>query len=175
MKNLNKIFLAAIVMVGFASSAKAQATTTATAAATIVTPISIVNNVDMNFGNIAVQAGTGGTVALTASASPTRTAGGAGGVTLPNVDGTVTSAKFTVSGTANYTYDITLPGVGSPVTLNSGGNTMTANSFIRSTAGTLSGAGAEVFYVGATLTVAAAQPAGSYLSTTPFSVTVNYN
>ena len=173
MKNKNKFFLAAIVMIGFATSANAQATATANASATIVTPISIVNNVDMNFGNIAVQTSTGGTVALSAAAAASRVAGGAGGVTLPNVTGTVTSAKFTVSGTANYTYVITLPS--SAVTLTSGVNTMNATSFINSAAGTLSGTGSEIFYVGATLTVAAAQAAGVYTTSTPFPVTVNYN
>ena len=173
MKNRNKVFLAAIVMIGFATSANAQATASSSASATIVTPISIVNNTGMNFGNIAVQTGTGGTVALSAAASASRVAGGAGGVTLPNVTGTVTSAKFTVSGTANYTYTITLPS--SAVTLSSGSNTMDATSFINSTAGTLSGTGSEVFYVGATLTVAAAQGAGTYTTATPFDVVVNYN
>ena len=173
MKNLNKMFLAAIVMIAFATNVNAQATATATATATIVTPISIANNVDMNFGNIAVQAGTGGTVALSAAASASRVAGGAGGVTLPVVTGTVTSAKFTVSGTANYTYNITLPG--SAVVLSNGANSMNATSFINSAAGTLSGTGTEVFYVGATLTVAAAQASGVYTTATPFNVTVNYN
>ena len=173
MKFSNKCLLAAIALVGLASSANAQATATANASATIVTPISIVNNADMNFGNIAVQTATGGTVALTASAAPTRTAGGAGGVTLPNVTGTVTSAKFTVSGTANYTYTITLPG--SAVVLSSGANNMNATAFINSAAGTLSGTGSQIFYVGATLTVAAAQAAGVYTTATPFNVTVNYN
>ena len=168
-----KSFIAAMILVTVATNVNAQATATATASATVVTPISIVNNTNMNFGNIAVQASTGGTVALSAAASATRTAGGAGGVTLPNVTGTVTSAKFTVSGTANYTYTITLPG--SAVVLSSGANNMNATSFINSAAGTLDGTGNQIFYVGATLTVAAAQPAGAYTTATPFNVTVNYN
>lgn len=173
MKFLNKTLLSVTALIAFATAANAQATATASASATIVTPISIVNNTNMNFGNIAVQASTGGTVALSAALSATRTPGGAGGVTLPNVTGTVTAAKFTVSGTANYTYTITLPG--SAVVLSSGANNMNATLFNNSTAGTLDGTGNQIFYVGATLTVAAAQPAGSYTTATPFNVTVNYN
>ena len=171
MKVLHKSLIAVIALVGLASTASAQATATANASATIVTPISIVNNVNMNFGNVAVQAGTGGTVVLPATAAATRTK--TGGVTLPNVTGTVTAAQFTVSGTALYTYTITLPG--SAVTLASGANNMTATTFVNSSAGTLSAGGTESFYVGATLNVAAAQPAGSYTTATPFNVTVNYN
>lgn len=171
MKNKNKFFLAAIAMIAFASSVNAQATASSPASATIVTPISIANNVDMNFGNIAVQVANGGTVILSAASAPTRTLTGTG-LTLPTVTGTVSSAKFTVSGTANYTYVITLP---SSATLASGGNSMGAANFTHSAAGTLSGLGSEIFYVGAELTVAANQAAGTYTTATPFDVTVNYN
>ncbi|HQI45443.1 MAG TPA: DUF4402 domain-containing protein, partial [Bacteroidales bacterium] len=85
----------------------AQATATATATATIIAPITLANDDDMNFGNLAVNANPG-TVLLSAGEVPTRTAGG--GVTLSvATPGTVTSAKFTVGGAANFTYAITLP------------------------------------------------------------------
>ena len=170
MKNKNKILLAAIVLIGFATSANAQATATANSSATIVTPISIANNVDMNFGNIAVQAATGGNVILPATAAATRTK--TGGVTLPNVTGTVTAAQFTVTGTPAYTYVISLP---TTATLANGANSMTAGSFTNSAAGTLSAGGTESFYVGATLAVGPGQAAGTYTTATPFAVTVNYN
>ena len=153
------------------TAALAQETATATATATIVTPISITKDVDMNFGNIAVQSTTGGTAVMTPGGVRSRT----GGVTLPNTTGTVTAASFSIAGQANYTYSITLPSTA--LTITSGSNTMTVTAFTSSPTpnGTLNSSGAQTLTVGATLNVAAAQPAGVYTSATPFSVTVNYN
>ncbi len=170
MKQMKKVIIAAIAIFGSATLVNAQSTATATASATIVTPISISKTSDMSFGNISVQSGTGGIVILAPNGSRTRTAG----VTLPAITGTVSAAGFTVSGEGNYTYDITLP---STVTLtHSGGvQTMAANSFTSNPSGTgqLS-SGSQNVAVGATLTVAAGQLAGVYTSST-FDVTVNYN
>jgi len=148
----------------------AQVSATATATGTIVTPIAIANSGNMNFGNVAVS-GIAGTVILTPAG--TRTKGG--GVTLPAVPGTVTAAHFAVTGTSNYTYSITLPLTATTVT--SGSNTMTVTAFTSTptTTGTLSGTGTQTIDVGATLNVGANQAAGTYVSGTPFSVTVNYN
>lgn len=148
----------------------AQETATATATATIVTPISISKGVDMNFGNVAVQSSSAGTVVLTTAGVRSAT----GGVTLPATTGTITAASFTVTGTAGYTYSITLPA--SALTITSGGNTMTVSNFTSdpSGTGTLTG-GTQTVKVGATLNVGAAQAAGTYVSGTPFSVTVNYD
>lgn len=44
-----------------------------------------------------------------------------------------------------------------------------------SATGTIDGTGSQTLNVGATITVAASQPAGVYVSATPFDVTVNYN
>jgi hypothetical protein len=125
----------------------------------------------MAFGNIAVNSTTLGTVTLPAtSGTPIRTF--TGGVTLPAVTGTVSAAEFTVTGANATTYAITLP---SSTTITSSSNTMTLDTYLTNigTTGTLSGSGTQSFYVGSTLHVAAAQPAGSY--TGSFSVTVNYN
>ena len=152
-------------------STKAQETATATATATIVTPISISNDQDMNFGILSVQSTAGGTAVLTPAGARSVT----GGVTLPADNGTVTPASFTVSGVATYTYSITLPS--SPLTITSGSNTMTVTAFTStpSGTGTLNSSGEQTLNVGATLNVSAAQPAGTYVSGTPFNVTVNYN
>ena len=170
MKKGTKLILAALVMMVSASGAYAQATATATATATIVTPISIIKTVDMNFGNVAVQTATAGTAVLTPAGSRTST----GGVTLPATAGTVTAASFTVNGQGAYTYAITLPSTA--LTITSGVNTMTVNAFTStpSATGALT-AGTQTLTVGATLNVAAAQAPGVYVSGTPFSVTVNYN
>ncbi|MBC9930580.1 DUF4402 domain-containing protein [Chitinophaga qingshengii] len=166
--------LLAVVLPAFTlsiTSARAQETASATATATIITPISITKDVDMNFGNVAVQSTTGGTVVLTPGGVRTVT----GGVTLPSTaTGTVTAAAFTVNGTGNYSYSISLPSAA--VSITSGSNTMTVSGFVSTPSGVgqLS-SGTQALHVGATLNVSAAQPAGTYVSGTPFDVTVNYN
>src|SRR5665213_463553 len=172
MKNISKVIATVAVVLAFSNSSFAQANATASATATIITPISIVKNVDMNFGNVAVSASAGGTVVL--APAGTRTVGGTG-VTLPSTIGTVAGADFTVAGQASYTYTISLP---STVTLtDAGSHTMTVNSFssIPSGAGALSSGGTQDLKVGATLNVSAAQAAVSYTNATGVSVTVNYN
>jgi hypothetical protein len=148
----------------------AQVTATATATGTIVTPIAITNAGDMNFGNVAVSAASG-TVILAPAGTRTIT----GGVTLPAVPGTVTSAQFNITGTGSYTYAITLPSTATTVT--SGSNTMLVNTFtsVPAVTGVLDASGKQTLSVGATLNVSAAQAAGTYVSGTPFDVTVNYN
>jgi hypothetical protein len=174
MKFSKKLFVALFALAGYSVTVNAQSTATATATATVVTPIAITKTSDMSFGNLSVQAATGGTVVLPASGSRSSTSG----VTLPATAGTVTPAAFDVTGTAAYTYAITLP---SSVTLNhsagAGTGTMVASSFVSnqtSNIGTLNGSGSQSFSVGATLTVGAGQAAGVYLSGN-FNVTVNYN
>ena len=167
---MRKLTLAAFGLFAFAFNSDAQSTATATATATVISPISITKNADMSFGNIAVQAGTGGTVVLATAGTRTSTSG----VTLPSTTGTVAAAAFTVTGSGSLTYAITLPAT---VTLtHSGGvETMTAGSFTSnpSATGTLS-SGTQDIAVGATLTVAAGQLGGVYTSGN-FNVTVNYN
>jgi hypothetical protein len=175
---MKKLFILFIAVAGFGVSSFGQGTVTrtATAAATIITPITLTKDVDLNFGNV-VSSVAGGTVDLSAAASPTRTATG---VSLAVANpGTVTAAKFSVGGASGYTYAITLPIGASPVTLTRVGNTetMTAGTFTStpSGTGTISGVAIDdVIYVGATLNVGANQVAGSYLSTN-FNVTVAYN
>ncbi len=172
MKNISKIIATAVIAICFSNGSFAQATATAAANATIITPITIVKNVNMDFGNVAVSASLAGTVVL--APAGTRTTGGAGGVTLPVEAGTVAGADFTVSGQGSYTYAITLP---STCTISSGSNTMTINAFTStpSTTGTLSSGGTQDLKVGGTLNVTAAQAAGTYTNSTGVPVTVNYN
>ena len=166
----NKLIATAIIMTGFVTASYSQATATSTATATIITPISITKTADMSFGNLAVQAGTGGTVVLAPAGTRTSTSG----VTLPATTGTVTAATFTVDGTGSFTYAITLPSTAT-LTRASGSETMTASSFTSNPSGTGAlTAGTQDIAVGATLTVAAAQVPGVYTSGN-FNVTVNYN
>jgi hypothetical protein len=169
-----KIFALTIAILGITavtSFAQNTASATASASGTIVTPIAITKNVDLNFGNIA--SGTAGTVTLEASAAATRTP--SAGITLPAGNtGTVTAAKFTVTGAAGYAYTFTVPSTATTITRQSGTETMTVDAFTSNAGTTITGGSVEV-YVGATLHVGANQVAGVYTSATPFTVTVNYN
>ena len=168
MKSIKLIALGMAVLL-FANKSQAQATASASASATIVTPISITKDVDMNFGNVAVQTLNAGTVILAPDGSRLVT----GGVTIPVSTGTVTAASFTVDGEGSYLYDITLP---SSVTITDGTHNMTVDAFSSDpdAQGQLS-SGTQTLNVGATLNVNAAQAAGAYTTATPFDVTVNYN
>ena len=160
----------ALMMLAFGTKASAQSSASATASATIITPITITKTTDMNFGNVAVQTGTGGSVIMTPAGARSATSG----VTLPGTAGTVAAASFTVNGQTGYTYAITLP---TSVTItDASSNNMTVGNFTStpSATGTLTG-GTQTLNVGATLNVNPAQPAGVYTSATPFTVTVNYN
>ena len=173
MKNITKVLAIAVIALGLSNSSFAQATATASASATIITPITIIKNIDLNFGNVAVSATLAGNVVL--SPAGTRTTGGAGGVTLPATTGTVAAANFTVSGQGSYTYAITLPS--SCVITDAASNTMTVNAFTStpSATGLLSSGGSQTLTVGATLNVSAAQASGVYTNATGVPVTVNYN
>jgi hypothetical protein len=169
MKKMKKILAFSALILAFSAGTFAQVSDVATATATIVAPITITKTVDMNFGNVASSAALG-TVVLTPAGGRSAT----GGVTLPATAGTVSAASFTVGGQTGFTYAITLPAAATTIT--SGANTMTVNTWTSnpSGTGTLTG-GTSTLTVGATLNVGANQPAGTYVSGTPFTVTVNYN
>jgi hypothetical protein len=173
MRKFTILFAVSLFMIGFASTSYAQTdfiTATATANATIITPIAIIKVNDLNFGNI-VATTTGGTVVLSPAGARTES-----GVQLPAVTGTVSAASFTVTGQDGYAYSVTLPADGYAIKTGTGTptQTMTLTSFISNTTGTLTG-GTETLSVGATLNVVANQAAGTYIGASPFDVKVNYN
>jgi hypothetical protein len=176
MKHFAKSFFLAIVMIAFSVSTFAQVNATASAAATIVAPIAISKNVDMDFGNVAVSAAPG-TVVLTPIGGRSTT----GGVTLPATAGTVTAASFGVSGQASFTYSITLP-AGATTISDGAAATMTVTTWTSNPTptGALDGTGNQTLTVGATLNVGGSQTPGAYSSgaaggSGDFTVTVNYN
>jgi hypothetical protein len=172
---MKKFFAFGILMLAFTASTFAQVSATASASATIITPIAINKTADMNFGNVASST-LAGTVVLTPAGARSTT----GGVTLPTTAGTVTAAAFTVTGQADFTYSITLPA--GATTITSGGNSMTVNVWASATnpVGAVLTGGTSTLTVGATLNVGASQAAGAYSSSNAggsgdFTVTVNYN
>ena len=137
-----------------------------------VKPLSIVKNIDLNFGNIAVSSA-GGAVILAPNGIRTST----GGVTLPATTGATTSAKFTLTGENYLIYTILLPTSDLILTETIGASeTMTVNAFTSTpnTIGVLT-TGTAIIMVGATLNVTALQPKGLYTNSNGFEVIVNYN
>ncbi|MHB0969424.1 MAG: DUF4402 domain-containing protein [Thermoanaerobaculia bacterium] len=169
MKQFGKIFFAvAIAAVVLTPAAFAQTSATASnvpATATIVPGITIAQVTGLAFGDMLSPAGAGTVTVDTAGA---RTSAG---VTLAG--GTFNAATFDITGGANKTFSITLPAAA--VTLTSGGNTMTVDTFASNPTptGTITGGGTATLAVGATLNVGAAQAQGTYNGV--FDVTVAYN
>ena len=169
-----KFFAVAILFSGvsvMASAQNPQATGTANASATIVTPISIVKAGDLAFGNIIADAN-GGTVTVTSAGVISHS-----GVVAPSVKGTSSAASFTVTGLAGATYAIGLPADNAVILKKVGAGAdateqMKLTAFTENATKTLTG-GTETFGVGATLNVVTGQVAGDYTAT--FNVIVNYN
>jgi hypothetical protein len=172
MNRFTKGLALALTIFGFSTTNTfAQKTATATAYATVVTPIAISRTADLNFG-IFASGSTLGTVVVPISGPRTKT----GGVVLPaGIITTVNPAGFTVTGQPSYNYSISFPS--STNTLSNGTTTMTLDTFVHSAGTTpqLNSSGTQSFTVGATLNVAADQAAGDYVSQTPFVVQVVYN
>jgi hypothetical protein len=167
--------LTAIAMIAFTTNAVAQSTAEATAptSATVITPIKITKDVDMNFGNL-VATGAGGPIVL----SPAGARSGDAAILLGTQNGTVTAASFTVTGETDFTYGITLPptfnvsdAVVSPDT-----GTMAVGTFVSTPDATgVLALGTQTLKVGATITLLANQAAGDYTNATDMLVTVFYN
>lgn len=125
------------------------------------------NTQPLAFGGF--TAGSGGSITLTPGGG--RMAGG--GVILVSQAGTPGAAEFTISGTPDAMFSISLPADGT-VSLSDGASaSMDLNGFTSSppASGVLTG-GTATLRVGATLTVNNAQAPHSYSGS--FSVTVNY-
>lgn len=171
---MKKITLFAILAIAaFSSSAYAQTVVSqaATATATIITPIAITKVVDMNFGDISTN-GTDGTVTLDFLSGRVAAGGASFSSTTP---GTISSAKFTVTGKADYAYSISIP---TAITLTHTNTTsvmqVTNIGNNVGTTGMLTG-GAQDIFVGGKLNLVGAQTAGVYTNTADLKVTVNYN
>ncbi len=167
---MKKLILFSIVLFAFTAGVMAQLSATASATATIVSPLSITHtssHTGLSFGNI-IAAATDGWVRVFPDGTHDYDE-----VDRPSILGDITPATFTIMGMNEAAYTIVLP---TSVVINSAGGNMTVNNFQSNpTAGThnLPVSGSETLSVGATLNVAAGQAAGDYTGT--FSVSVNYN
>lgn len=152
----------AALTIGLGATSANAATVNATANADIVAPVTLTENVQLNFGTIA-PATSPGTVTINAGGNQVcATVSCLGGGAL---------GAFTVTGLANEGVDISTD---ASTSLTGPGAAMAVNSIAPSvTSATLSGLGAATFTVTGILTVNANQVAGSYNGF--YDVTANYN
>ncbi len=170
--------LAAVLAACGMNAALAANNATASATAVVLVPISVAKTTDLSFGKLVAG---NGTVTLNTSGVRTKS----GSTALPT-GGTATAALFTVTGDTTNTFSISYTGSSTVLTSGTPADDM-AVSFISEAVGTATStgqtsgqaatgtlvAGNAYIYVGATLAVGAAQPAGTYTGTV--AVTVDYN
>lgn len=149
-----------LATLGLGATAANAATASATARAKILRQVTVTNTSDLQFGTI-VTGAAASTVDIDSAGARTC---GAGLVCT----GTTTAADFTIGGTTGSVVTISVPAT---VTLNSGGNSMSATLAASAATATMVG-NAGSFSVGGTLTVGASQADGDYAGT--FTATVNY-
>lgn len=169
MKTTLKIFALTVALFGITNISFGQNTASAEAdaGARIITPLTIENNQGLEFGDIIAGENT---ITITTAGARDATNDDALLVTT-GVTRTPQAAQFTVNGEANLSYTLVID-PSATLTQVDGTATMTINNFKHNATGTLSGSGAEVFNVGADLTVGASQASGVYEGT--FEVTVTY-
>lgn len=163
-----------LLTIGMSAFAAQTSTASASASATIVSPIAIAKTSDLVFGKLAVGA-VGGNVAISTADVVSISGAGTTVTQPPGSTGNPASAVFGVTGEAGFTYAITLPTDGAVTISDGASHTMAVNGFVSNpgTTGTLSGAGTDTLKVGATLVVGNNQVPGTY--TGSFNVTVSYN
>ncbi|MGO4822583.1 MULTISPECIES: DUF4402 domain-containing protein [unclassified Flavobacterium] len=188
---MKKITIIAILAIAaFSNNANAQtdtkATTTTDAKAKLIKVMSLSNTnaKGLDFGTIVLTDGTAGTVTLKTDGSRVYTGSAAqaaaGATQEPQV------ASYTVSGTPNETYAVTLPSqidISTTTSATAGGTVTTMKidnlkarfngASADATSSKLSTSGADSFVVGGILNIAATQNPGVYTGT--YDVAVNYN
>jgi hypothetical protein len=181
MKKSILIFAAILLMAGFTSHVMAQVTLNNTAGAELVKVLTITNTTPLNFGVIGITSATAGTVVMNTAGLRTP---GAATTTIINTGTPRTVAAFTLSGTTDAVYTITLP-TSIAIAIGSGtGNSATTigtlmvkvDAAIEATAAGATGTlalGASSFLMSGTLAIGAAQVLGVYTGT--YDVTVDYN
>jgi hypothetical protein len=138
--------------------------------ATAIAASSIVVSVTQPLGFGKFAAGSGGSVSISPAGARTFT----GGVVLIS-SSSGSPAEFSLNGTPDLVYSISLPANGVIVLSKAGGGSMTLTQFTSTPAGTgqLNGLGRQTITIGATLNVGAQSASGSY--TGSFDLVVDYN
>ena len=171
------LVLATALPTGPAWAGPIGATASGTAMATVVEPITVTREADLDFGTITVSPAAGGTVILAPLTAAASYGGGVTGV-CGQACAAPHPARFAVRGQPGRAYQVTLParlaiavpGGSAPVTVDS--LVAFAPSSPQSGRGILSAAGQDRFEVGGTLHLPAAAPEARYTTQVP--VIVDY-
>jgi hypothetical protein len=169
LKTLVRTTATLLIMVAGNPAAHATSNSSTTAcptSVTVVAPIVITKTANMDFGNVVPDASTPGTVTLAPAGTRTSMTATVG------TAGTTAAGAFTVTGLSGAAYTITLPSTDQMLTNGTPAEDMAVNTFTSDSTSVITG-GSIAVHVGATLHLAAAQPAGAY--TGSFNVTVTYN
>jgi len=166
MRVSSALFLSAIFW-STAAAAAGPVTQSASGQVSILSPLSVLKNADLDFGKLVVS-GTGTAVMDPVAGSLTTT----GGVTKTGTG--AHAAQFTGTGSKNSVVHIRVPTAPITVTRVGGTETMTVSNFTLDQAANLKVPANDIFNfaVGATLSVGAGQAMGIYAGT--FQVTVQY-
>jgi len=177
MKNLFKFALcAALLLTGTSAFAQTTASDSATTTAIIVDLLKINATQNLHFGEIFSPDST-----VTAIVTPEGAADDSGGAEWQS-ELLVKQAIFVIEGRPNATLEVSLPLGTYEVTNGTPAEDMLVGGFAATDADgvpiideiTLDADGAGIIWVGATLTIAEGQPAGTYTNTGGLLVTVNY-
>jgi len=173
MKTKMKIIAVVAVMIAATGTMFAQVSATGDATANILAALGVVNNSDLNWGDITPDGTSATVVSMSADASGTRTDDGGGAIMLSSDEGS--SAEFELSGEAAETVDLSF--TSSSISLSNGTDNMAAELYFTGGLGTTTSSetltgGNATFYVGGDLTVGAGQASGAY--TTTFEVNAQY-
>jgi hypothetical protein len=168
------IVLLSIIAISFSVCAQSNSVTSM-AVVTIIDPIALHHLTDLKFGNITAGTTTGAvTIVPIANGAAVRKQIN---VSLPSVAGTTSAASFRVSGTVRQAYSIVMPSSVELALTGEEAVKMVANQFtsnLKNNTGFIGEGAVNDIYIGATLTIAAFQKAGVYVSA-PFEVAVAYN
>lgn len=168
---MKKKLISALAVLLFSGTVGVCAATTGSstgeAQAVIISPLTLTHNAGakLNFGNV-----------INISAGTVTVAAKDGAVTTSGVawqGGTTTADQFTLTGADGIPFTVSAP---SSITVTNGANDMTISSITSfcgtgSTSSCVSSTGGTLVGIGGTLSVAAAQAAGTYTGTYTLSVT----
>jgi hypothetical protein len=172
------LFAAAAAATLIATPALAQAfpsdTAPATARGTVLQSHSLVNGSQLDFGIVTVDSQKGGSVTVSASPTPLRTTGGAGGVTV--LPSTFSAARFDGLAAPLENVVLTLQGPSGGVITDAANDSITVTNMVVDQGNNLNrqanGSGNFTVYVGADFVLSANQPSGVYSGN--FSLTAQY-
>ncbi len=138
--------------------------------AKVVTPGRVVPLRDLRFGQF-LQPSAAGTLTIAPNSTATAASGMTGNIAIPQLATGRGSGAFTLTGTANRTFIVTLPASAS---ISKGSASMSVTNFTANTLvgglGSLNASGSYVLNVGARLNVGAGQAVGQYSGT--YNITV---